>query len=607
MKLPIREFDAVVIGAGGAGMRAALQISQAGSSCALLSKVFPTRSHTVSAQGGITVALGNNHDDNWEWHMYDTVKGSDYIGDQDAIEYMCKTGPEAVLELEHMGLPFSRTDEGRIYQRPFGGQSLNFGGAQAARTAAAADRTGHALLHTLYQQNLKNHTTIFSEWYALDLVKNQDGAVVGTTAICIETGEVVYFKAKATVLATGGAGRIYQSTTNAHINTGDGVGMALRAGVPVQDMEMWQFHPTGIAGAGVLVTEGCRGEGGILVNKDGYRYLQDYGMGPETPLGEPKNKYMELGPRDKVSQAFWHEWRAGRTIATPRGDVVYLDLRHLGEKKLLERLPFICELAKAYVGVDPVKDPIPVRPTAHYTMGGIETDQNCETRIKGLFAVGECSSVGLHGANRLGSNSLAELVVFGRVAGEHAARRSLESGPANGSALDAQGRDVETRLGNLMKQEGSENWSKIRDEMGLSMEEGCGIYRTPELMQKTIDKLAELKERFKRVKITDNSSVFNTDLLYTIELGYGLDVAECMAHSAFNRKESRGAHQRLDEGCTERDDVNFLKHTLAFHNPNGAPRLEYSDVKITKLPPAKRVYGAEAEAQDKKDKEQANG
>ncbi|MBE9460195.1 FAD-binding protein, partial [Enterobacter hormaechei] len=301
MKLPVREFDAVVIGAGGAGMRAALQISQAGSTCALLSKVFPTRSHTVSAQGGITVALGNSHEDNWEWHMYDTVKGSDYIGDQDAIEYMCKTGPEAILELEHMGLPFSRLDDGRIYQRPFGGQSLNFGGEQAARTAAAADRTGHALLHTLYQQNLKNHTTIFSEWYALDLVKNQDGAVVGTTAICIETGEVVYFKAKATVLATGGAGRIYQSTTNAHINTGDGVGMALRAGVPVQDMEMWQFHPTGIAGAGVLVTEGCRGEGGYLLNKHGERFMERYA---------PNAK--DLAGRDVVARSIMIEIREGR-------------------------------------------------------------------------------------------------------------------------------------------------------------------------------------------------------------------------------------------------------------------------------------------------------
>ena len=590
MKLPVREFDAVVIGAGGAGMRAALQISQSGQTCALLSKVFPTRSHTVSAQGGITVALGNSHEDNWEWHMYDTVKGSDYIGDQDAIEYMCKTGPEAILELEHMGLPFSRLDDGRIYQRPFGGQSKNFGGEQAARTAAAADRTGHALLHTLYQQNLKNHTTIFSEWYALDLVKNQDGAVVGCTALCIETGEVVYFKARATVLATGGAGRIYQSTTNAHINTGDGVGMAIRAGVPVQDMEMWQFHPTGIAGAGVLVTEGCRGEGGYLLNKHGERFMERYA---------PNAK--DLAGRDVVARSIMIEIREGRGRDGPWGPHAKLKLDHLGKEVLESRLPGILELSRTFAHVDPVKEPIPVRPTAHYTMGGIETDQQCETRIKGLFAVGECSSVGLHGANRLGSNSLAELVVFGRLAGEQAMQRAAQAGEANGAALDAQAADVEQRLKDLVNQEGNENWAKIRDEMGLSMEEGCGIYRTPELMQKTIDKLAELQERFKRVRITDNSSVFNTDLLYTIELGHGLNVAECMAHSAIARKESRGAHQRLDEGCTERDDVNFLKHTLAFREADGTTRLEYGDVKITTLPPAKRVYGAEADAAEKKE------
>ena len=590
MKLPVREFDAVVIGAGGAGMRAALQISQSGQTCALLSKVFPTRSHTVSAQGGITVALGNTHEDNWEWHMYDTVKGSDYIGDQDAIEYMCKTGPEAILELEHMGLPFSRLDDGRIYQRPFGGQSKNFGGEQAARTAAAADRTGHALLHTLYQQNLKNHTTIFSEWYALDLVKNQDGAVVGCTALCIETGEVVYFKARATVLATGGAGRIYQSTTNAHINTGDGVGMAIRAGVPVQDMEMWQFHPTGIAGAGVLVTEGCRGEGGYLLNKHGERFMERYA---------PNAK--DLAGRDVVARSIMIEIREGRGCDGPWGPHAKLKLDHLGKEVLESRLPGILELSRTFAHVDPVKEPIPVRPTAHYTMGGIETDQQCETRIKGLFAVGECSSVGLHGANRLGSNSLAELVVFGRLAGEQAMQRAAQAGEANGAALDAQAADVEQRLKDLVNQEGNENWAKIRDEMGLSMEEGCGIYRTPELMQKTIDKLAELQERFKRVRITDNSSVFNTDLLYTIELGHGLNVAECMAHSAIARKESRGAHQRLDEGCTERDDVNFLKHTLAFREADGTTRLEYGDVKITTLPPAKRVYGAEADAAEKKE------
>ncbi len=505
-----------------------------------------------------------------------------------------------MTQLEQWGCPWSRKPDGSVNVRRFGGMKIE-------RTWFAADKTGFHMLHTLFQTSLKYpQIQRFDEHFVLDILVD-DGHARGVVAINMMEGSLIQIRANAIVMATGGAGRVYRYNTNGGIVTGDGMGMAFRHGVPLRDMEFVQYHPTGLPGSGILMTEGCRGEGGIMVNKDGYRYLQDYGLGPETPLGEPKNKYMELGPRDKVSQAFWHEWRAGRTVPTPLGDVVYLDLRHLGEKKLKERLPFICELAKAYVGVDPVKEPIPIRPTAHYTMGGIETDQQCETRIQGLFAVGECSSVGLHGANRLGSNSLAELVVFGRVAGEKAVERSQSAAPANASALDAQANDVEQRLHALMKQEGTESWAKIRDEMGLSMEEGCGIYRTTDLMQKTVDKLAELKERFKRVKITDRSSVFNTDLLYTIELGHSLDVAECMAHSAINRKESRGAHQRLDEGCTERDDVNFLKHTLAFYNPEGAPRLEYSDVKITKLPPAKRVYGAEAEAQEKNKKEQANG
>lgn len=408
-------------------------------------------------------------------------------------------------------------------------------------------------------------------------------------------GALIKILAKSVVLATGGAGRVYRYNTNGGIVTGDGMGMALRHGVALRDMEFVQYHPTGLPGSGILMTEGCRGEGGILVNKDGYRYLQDYGMGPETPLGQPKNKYMELGPRDKVSQAFWHESQKGRTIHTPRGEVVHLDLRHLGEKKLLERLPFICELSKAYVGVDPVTSPIPIRPTAHYTMGGIATDANCETTIRGLFAVGECSSVGLHGANRLGSNSLAELVVFGRLAGENAAVRALENRNFATAALDAQARDCEQRLKALVNQPGDERWSTLRDEMGMTMEEGCGIYRTPELMQQTIDKLAELKARFGRVRIRDSSSVFNTELLYAIELEHGLNVAECMAHAAFARKESRGAHQRLDEGCRERDDEHFLQHSLSFFNAKGAPTIAWGNVSITRLPPAKRVYGAESE------------
>ena len=593
--------DIAIIGAGGAGLRAAIAAAEANPdlNIALISKVYPMRSHTVAAEGG-SAAVTQDHD-SFDFHFQDTVSGGDWLCEQDVVDHFVHQCPTEMAQLEIWGCPWSRKEDGSVNGRRFGGMKIE-------RTWFAADKTGFHMLHTLFQTSLKYpQIKRFDEHFVLDILVD-DGQVRGVVAINMMEGTRVQIRANAVVMATGGAGRVYRYNTNGGIVTGDGMGMAFRHGVPLRDMEFVQYHPTGLPGSGILMTEGCRGEGGILVNKDGYRYLQDYGMGPETPLGEPKNKYMELGPRDKVSQAFWHEWRAGRTVETPRGDVVYLDLRHLGEKKLRERLPFICELAKAYVGVDPITDPIPVRPTAHYTMGGIETDGQCETRIKGLFAVGECSSVGLHGANRLGSNSLAELVVFGRMAGEQAALRAAQvTDFGNAAALDAQVQDIENRLSALMQQEGDESWAAIRDEMGLAMEEGCGIYRTTELMQKTIDKLAELKERFKRVKINDTSSVFNTDLLYTIELGHGLEVAECMAHSAFNRRESRGAHQRLDEGCTERDDVNFLKHTLAFYQPDSAPRLEYGDVKITTLPPAKRVYGSAGETQDKKDKEQSRG
>ena len=593
--------DIAIIGAGGAGLRAAIAAAEANPdlNIALISKVYPMRSHTVAAEGG-SAAVTQDHD-SFDFHFQDTVSGGDWLCEQDVVDHFVHQCPTEMAQLEIWGCPWSRKEDGSVNVRRFGGMKIE-------RTWFAADKTGFHMLHTLFQTSLKYpQIKRFDEHFVLDILVD-DGQVRGVVAINMMEGTRVQIRANAVVMATGGAGRVYRYNTNGGIVTGDGMGMAFRHGVPLRDMEFVQYHPTGLPGSGILMTEGCRGEGGILVNKDGYRYLQDYGMGPETPLGEPKNKYMELGPRDKVSQAFWHEWRAGRTVETPRGDVVYLDLRHLGEKKLRERLPIICERAKAYVGVDPITDPIPVRPTAHYTMGGIETDGQCETRIKGLFAVGECSSVGLHGANRLGSNSLAELVVFGRMAGEQAALRAAQvTDFGNAAALDAQVQDIENRLSALMQQEGDESWAAIRDEMGLAMEEGCGIYRTTELMQKTIDKLAELKERFKRVKINDTSSVFNTDLLYTIELGHGLEVAECMAHSAFNRRESRGAHQRLDEGCTERDDVNFLKHTLAFYQPDSAPRLEYGDVKITTLPPAKRVYGSAGETQDKKDKEQSRG
>ncbi|CCW30924.1 Fumarate reductase flavoprotein subunit [Xenorhabdus nematophila F1] len=591
--------DLAIIGAGGAGLRAAIAAAEANPQLkiALISKVYPMRSHTVAAEGG-SAAVTQSHDSH-DFHFNDTVSGGDWLCEQDVVEYFVKHCPTEMIQLEQWGCPWSRKEDGSVNVRRFGGMKIE-------RTWFAADKTGFHMLHTLFQTSLKySQIQRFDEHFVLDILVDE-GHARGLVALNMMEGTKVQIRANAVIMATGGAGRVYRYNTNGGIVTGDGMGMAFRHGVPLRDMEFVQYHPTGLPGSGILMTEGCRGEGGILVNKDGYRYLQDYGLGPETPLGHPENKYMELGPRDKVSQAFWHEWRAGRTVATPRGNVVYLDLRHLGEKKLLERLPFICELAKAYVGVDPVKEPIPVRPTAHYTMGGIETNQRCETRIKGLFAIGECSSVGLHGANRLGSNSLAELVVFGRLAAEEAVKHIQAVKPANESALNAQFRDVEDKLNQLLNQKGNESQAKIRDDLGTSMEEGCGIYRTPELMQKTIDKIAELKERFKRIEINDRSSVFNTDLLYTIELGFGLDVAESMAHSAISRKESRGAHQRLDEGCTGRDDENFLKHTLAFYNPEGAPRLEYSDVKITKSQPAKRVYGGEAAAQEKKQKEQVN-
>lgn len=580
--------DLVIVGAGGAGLRAAIAAAEANPtlSIALVSKVYPMRSHTVAAEGG-SAAVTQSHD-SFDLHFQDTVSGGDWLCEQDVVDYFVEHCPREMTQLELWGCPWSRREDGSVNVRRFGGMKIE-------RTWFAADKTGFHMLHTLFQTSLKYpQIQRFDEHFVLDLLVDE-GEARGLVAMNMMEGTLVQIHAGAVVLATGGAARVYRYNTNGGIVTGDGMGMALRHGVPLRDMEFVQYHPTGLPGSGILMTEGCRGEGGIMVNKDGYRYLQDYGMGPETPLGQPKNKYMELGPRDKVSQAFWHEWRKGKTIATPRGDVVHLDLRHLGEKKLHERLPFICELSKAYIGVDPAQAPIPVRPTAHYTMGGIETDAQCETRIAGLFAVGECSSVGLHGANRLGSNSLAELAVFGRLAGEKAAAHALQSHKKPVSTLDAQARDCEKRLLGLINQQGKETWSGLRDEMGLAMEEGCGIYRTPELMQKTLDKLSELQERFKQVRITDTSSVFNTQLLYSIELGHGLNVAECMAHAAFQRKESRGAHQRLDEGCTERNDDRFLKHSLSFYNPGGAPDIAWDEVKITRLPPAKRVYGGEAE------------
>ncbi|MFB9146564.1 succinate dehydrogenase flavoprotein subunit [Halomonas alkalicola] len=554
-------FDAIIIGGGGAGLRAALELAKSGKKTAVLSKVFPTRSHTVSAQGGITCAIASaDPNDDWRWHMYDTVKGGDYIADQDAAEYMCSEGPKAVFELEHMGLPFSRFDNGRIYQRPFGGQSKEFGaGGQAARTCAAADRTGHALLHTLYQNNLKNNTTFLNEWYAVDLVKNANGDVVGCIAMDIETGEVVHVKSKATVLATGGAGRIYASTTNALINTGDGIGMALRAGFPMQDMEMWQFHPTGIYGAGTLVTEGCRGEGGYLVNKDGERFMERYA---------PNAK--DLAGRDVVARSMVMEILEGRGCGE-HGDHVFLKLDHLGEEVLGKRLPGIVELSKTFAHVDPAKEPIPVVPTCHYMMGGVPTNihgqaimQDADGNdqiINGLFACGEAACVSVHGANRLGGNSLLDLVVFGRAAGmfiEGALNEGIDY-------LDASESDIESamkRMNRWNESTGGETVPELKRELQNIMQNSFGVFREEKNMVEGVKQLAALRERIANAYLPDKSNAFNTARVEALELDNLMEVAEATAIAALERKESRGAHSRYD--YPDRDDVNWLKHSLYF-------------------------------------------
>ncbi|MBT4833453.1 MAG: succinate dehydrogenase flavoprotein subunit [Porticoccaceae bacterium] len=554
-------FDAVIVGGGGSGMRAALQLAQSGYKTAVITKVFPTRSHTVSAQGGITCAIASDDpNDQWQWHMYDTIKGSDYIGDQEAIEYMCQTGPEAIFELEHMGLPFSRTEEGRIYQRPFGGQSKDFGnGGQAARTCAAADRTGHALLHTLYQGNLKNETTFLNEWYAVDIVKNEDNAVVGVVAINIETGETVYVKSKATVFATGGAGRIYASTTNAHICTGDGVGMALRAGFPVQDIEMWQFHPTGIHGAGTLVTEGCRGEGGYLINKDGERFMERYA---------PNAK--DLAGRDVVARSMVLEILEGRGCG-PDGDHVYLKLDHLGEETLNAKLPGILELSRTFAHADPVVEPIPVVPTCHYMMGGIPTNVDGQALtidkdgndqvIEGFYACGEAACVSVHGANRLGGNSLLDLVVFGRASGMFI-EKQLREGI---NLKDASEGDIERAMEGLNRinnSEGGEKASVLRAELQTIMQNYFGVFRRGDFMKEGIEKLNALRPRIENVVLEDKSDTFNTARIEALELQNLFATAEATAIAAEGRTESRGAHARED--FQERDDENWLCHSVYF-------------------------------------------
>ncbi len=573
--LPRRRFDAVIVGAGGAGMRCSLQLAEAGYNVAVLSKVFPTRSHTVAAQGGIGASLGNMSEDNWYWHMFDTVKGSDYLGDQDAIEYMCKMAPQVVYELEHFGMPFDRNADGTIYQRPFGGHTANFGEKPVQRACAAADRTGHALLHTLYQRNVRARTQFFVEWMALDLVRDADGAVVGVVALEMETGEVMVLEAKVTVLATGGAGRIWAASTNAFINTGDGMGMAARAGIPLEDMEFWQFHPTGVAGAGVLITEGVRGEGGILLNKDGERFMERYA---------PTLK--DLAPRDFISRSMDQEIKEGRG-AGPDGDYVLLKLDHLGAEKIMKKLPSIREIAIKFANVDPIKDPIPVVPTIHYQMGGIPTNYhgqvvsprngNPNSVVEGLYAIGECACVSVHGANRLGTNSLLDLVVFGRAAGNHIVDSKFKD--QGFRALPSQAGDASlARLALLDGSTSGENTQEVANDIRRSMQAHCGVFRTSELLSRGVSEIMALAERAKSIHMKDKSKVFNTARVEALELDNLVETAKATIVSAEARKESRGAHAHRD--FPNRDDANWIKHTLYYSEGN---RLEYKPVNMKPL------------------------
>ncbi len=572
--LQARKFDAIVVGAGGSGLRAALELARAGLRVAVLSKVFPTRSHTVAAQGGIAAPLGNSSEDHWHWHMYDTVKGSDYLGDQDAIEYMCRRATEVVIELEHMGMPFDRLDNGRIYQRPFGGHTQDYGSAKMAmRACAAADRTGHAMLHTLYQQNVKARTQFFVEWMALDLIRDAEGAVLGVVALEMETGEAMILQAKATILATGGAGRIFAASTNAFINTGDGLGMVARAGLPLEDMEFWQFHPTGVAGAGVLITEGVRGEGGYLLNKDGERFMERYA---------PNAK--DLASRDVVSRAMATEIKEGRGCG-PEGDHVLLKLDHLGPEVINLRLPGIREIAIKFANADPIKDPIPVVPTAHYQMGGIPANHlgqvvaprggDPEVPVPGLYAVGECSCVSVHGANRLGTNSLLDLLVFGKAGGEQAVA-DIRAMPAAHKDLpeDAAARPL-ARLARLDSASGGERVAEVGAELRKTMQAHCSVFRFPDMLIEGVSKVKQIAARAERMSIQDKSKVFNTARIEALELDNLVETALATIVSAEARQESRGAQARAD--FPERDDKNWIKHTLWYKEGN---RLEYKPVHL---------------------------
>ena len=577
------EFDSIVVGGGGAGLRTSMQLAGAGQSVAVISKVFPTRSHTVAAQGGIAAALANVSDDKLLWHMYDTIKGSDYLGDQDAIEYMCKNAPEAIYELEHMGMPFDRNNDGRIYQRPFGGMTKNFGESSISRTCAVADRTGHAMLHTLYQKNIELKTQFFIEWIGLDLIRDEDGDVLGLIALELQTGDLGIFHAKNTIFATGGAGRIFQASTNAFINTGDGLGMAARANISLEDMEFWQFHPTGILGAGVLVTEGVRGEGGYLINSKNERFMERYA---------PSAK--DLASRDVVSRSIAQEVLEGRGIGANKNGV-YLTLSHLGEELINEKLPGIREISIKFANVDPVKDPVPVVPTVHYMMGGIPTTLNGQVRdgvkqkeVNGFYAVGECACVSVHGANRLGSNSLLDLIVFGKAAGQHI----LDS--SKGKKLKKLPNDVTKktieRLKKIDTKSSLEDPRELGEELRAVMQKHCGVFRTPELLNEGLGKVVDLKQRIRNISIKDNSKVFNTARSEALELQNLIEVALATMASAKNREESRGAHSRSD--YPKRDDNSWLKHSL--YNPKDGS-LAYRPVKMKPLsvksfPLKERVY-----------------
>ncbi|WP_031408355.1 succinate dehydrogenase flavoprotein subunit [Thiomonas sp. FB-Cd] len=575
MQVNKRKFDVVIVGAGGSGLRCALQLARSGLDVAVLSKVFPTRSHTVAAQGGISASLGNMSEDNWYWHMFDTVKGSDYLGDQDAIEFMCREAPSAVYELEHMGMPFDRNPDGTIYQRPFGGHTANLGEKPVQRACAAADRTGHALLHTLYQQNVAARTHFFVEWMALDLIRDADGDVLGVVAMEMETGEVTILEAKATVLATGGAGRIFAASTNAYINTGDGLGMAARAGIPLQDMEFWQFHPTGVAGAGVLITEGVRGEGGILLNANGERFMERY-----APT------YKDLAPRDFVSRSMDQEIKEGRG-AGPHKDYVLLKLDHLGAETIQKRLPSIADIALKFANVDCTKEPIPVVPTIHYQMGGVPANihsqvltvgaDGSERVVGGLYAIGECSCVSVHGANRLGTNSLLDLVVFGRAAGNHIATSELLKNSHKPLPADA----PDASLARLARLDASTSGEAIQDVAGAirsSMQKHCGVFRTAELLREGVAAIDEIAQRVGHIHLKDKSKVFNTARVEALEVENLIETAKATIVSAEARQESRGAHSHRDH--PERDDVNWLKHSLWFRENN---RLAYRPVQMKPL------------------------